>query len=210
MLAASSAFAARPFVTDDARVVRPGGCQIESFAKQLRAHRGAEYWFLPACNPLERAELTAGVRRIAVDGEPTTDGLILQAKTLLRALEPNGTGFALTLGSLRDTPGAGWTPYLNAIASSSFLNDVLVVHANAGGLRDPVDARRPYTWGLGAELAFSSRVSGIAEGYGQRGEPPSRQLGVRYWIEPNRFQVDGTMGWQRGTSWVSAGIRLLF
>src|SRR5688572_10357447 len=117
MLCATDAFAARPFVTDDARVVRPGGCQVEAFFKQLRPGRGSEFWFLPACNPLQRAELTLGGRRIAADEEPTTRAVILQAKTLLRALEPNGAGFAFTVGALRDRPGPGWERYVNAIAS---------------------------------------------------------------------------------------------
>jgi hypothetical protein len=207
---AASAHAARPFVTDDARVVRPGGCQIESFARQLHSPHGAEYWFLPACNPLERLELTAGARSIGEEGEPTTHAVILQAKALLRALEPNGTGYALTLGSLRDRPGAGWSRYVNGIASHSFANDLLILHANVGALRDPATARRPHTWGIGGELAFTRRISGIAETYGQRNEPTSRQLGVRYWITPDHIQVDGTFGTQRDTSWVSMGIRLLF
>lgn len=46
------AHAARPFVTDDARVVGRGGCQIETFYKEQRAYSGSGFWFLPACNPL--------------------------------------------------------------------------------------------------------------------------------------------------------------
>jgi hypothetical protein len=210
---ASSVHAARPFITDDARVVRPGGCQLETFAKKLRSGAGSELWFLPACNPVERVELTAGGRRIEQRGEPTTRGLILQAKTLLRPLEVNDFGAALSVGATDDRPftgASGRALFVNGILSRSFANDSFIVHANAGALRAPESARHLHTWGVGAELMFTRQLSGIAETYGQRHDPTSRQIGVRYWIVPDHFQVDGTLGNQRGASWFSAGIRLLF
>src|SRR5437868_6694755 len=44
---AAPAYAARPFFTDDARIVEH--CQIESFYKEQRRSAGSEFWFLPAC-----------------------------------------------------------------------------------------------------------------------------------------------------------------
>jgi hypothetical protein len=208
------ATAARPFVTDDARVVDAGGCQIESFAKRDRANDRSELWFLPACNPGGRVEFTLGGRRID-ERDETGRAAIVQAKALLKRLETNGTGFAFTVGALRDRPGpddavSDWSGFINAIASSSFHDDLVVLHANLGALKDPATRRLPHTWGLGAELALTRHLYGIVEGYGQQGEPTSRQLGVRYWVVRDRFQVDGTSGRQRGASWVSLGLRLLF
>ena len=60
--AAASAHAARPFVTDDARVVDPGGYQIETFLKQQRAFH-------------ERHALQCGF---------CTPGFLLAAEALLR------------------------------------------------------------------------------------------------------------------------------
>src|SRR3954466_12292366 len=96
--------AARPFVTDDARVVDEGGCQVETFVKRQRKLDEREFWFLPACNPFGRVELTVG--RTWVDGTAPGDSRvnILQAKTLLKRLETNGTGYALTLGAGRVQP----------------------------------------------------------------------------------------------------------
>ena len=51
--------AARPFVTDDARIVDRDHCQLETFTKSQRTYAGSEFWFLPACNPWG-AELTLG------------------------------------------------------------------------------------------------------------------------------------------------------
>ena len=121
------AHAARPFITDDARVVDRGGCQIETFYKEQRKYSGSEFWFMPACNPFG-LELTAGGNRI--EGEKS---LVLQGKTLLKPLETNGSGYALSLGAFYSNPQAGsnfWSPYVNGIASFSFLDDRAVVHVN--------------------------------------------------------------------------------
>src|SRR5689334_25307126 len=120
LLAASPTFAARPFITDDARIVDEGHCQLETFAKRQSAYAGSEFWFLPACNPFG-AELTLGRNRI--EDEYNT---IAQAKFLLKPLEANASGYALSVGSF------GGAPYANGIASVSFLDDRSVVHANLG------------------------------------------------------------------------------
>ncbi len=49
-LSIAPAHAARPMYTDDARIVDPKSCQVESW---IRFNRDStEYWALPACNPL--------------------------------------------------------------------------------------------------------------------------------------------------------------
>ena len=107
-------------------------------------------------------------------------------------------------------PAARWNPYVNLIASISYLDDKVVLHANAGALNDRPASRTRGTWGMGAEIAINSRLYAIAESYGQEGERPSKQLGLRYWIEPDRIQADTTVGGQRGRTWVSMGVRVLF
>ncbi|TLY72116.1 MAG: hypothetical protein E6K43_13440 [Gammaproteobacteria bacterium] len=76
---AAPAYAARPFFTDDARIV--DNCQIETFYKEQRSYSGSEFWFLPACKALG-FELTAGGNRIEGDRNE-----ILQAKLLLKPLD---------------------------------------------------------------------------------------------------------------------------
>lgn len=217
-LCAPAVRAARPFVTDDARIVDPGGCQIETFTRQQRHERDRQSWFLPGCTPalLPRSELSFGGFRAdnAVDGASGT--LIAQAKTLLRTLETDGWGAAVTLGSTRRSGPAGarsWNPYVNLVSSLSFAGDRVVVHANLGALRDRPAAQTLYTWGLGTEVLLMGRLSGIAEIYNQQNEKPGSQIGLRYWISPNRLQVDTTLGTQSADErrrWVSAGMRLLF
>jgi hypothetical protein len=209
--------AARPFVTDDARVVDHGGCQIETFVKRQSRLNEREFWFLPACNLTGRVELTLG--RAWIDGSAPGDSRfnVLQAKTLLKALQTNGSGYALTAGALRVSPfqaAHATNPYVNAIGSFSFADDKFVVHANLGAIKDQQAGMTRGTWGLGAEIAINSRLYGIIEAYGQRADKPTRHLGLRYWIVPNRVQVDATLGAQQSgppeRAFRTLGLRVLF
>jgi len=220
LLACTSAHAARPFVTDDARVVDPGGYQIESFVKHQRNVGEDEFWFLPGWNPGTSVELTFGGYSVRNAEEGRARALIAQAKTLLVPLRTNDYGIALTLGALGQDPlgstgGLRWGPFVNLIGSRSWLDDAVIVHANAGLLDDRAGGVWRYTWGLGGEIAAGlPRLSAIVEAYNQEGEKPSSQVGLRYWVAPNRLQVDGTIGAQRADprqrSWVSLGVRVLF
>jgi hypothetical protein len=210
LLAASGAHAARPFVTDDARIVDKDGCQVETYVKRQRRFDESEFWFLPACNPWD-AELTAG--HIRVDSTPNGDTrtTLLQAKMLLKPLATNGSGFALTLGALQ---GSTTSPYFNTIGSFSFADDRVVLHANLGGVRDNVARLSRGTWGTGAEVLLAApRLYGILESYGQRGEKPTLHTGLRIWIVPNRVQVDTTVGRQQASPerrFGSVGLRILW
>lgn len=214
-----AAKAARPFVTDDARIVDPGGCQIESFVKRQKNFREDEFWFLPACTPGERVELTLGGFNLNNAATGSADTWIAQAKTLLRPLATNDFGVALTFGTSRLYPPAGaspagWSSYFNLISSVSLRDDGVVIHGNAGAVRDRQAMATRATWGLGAEIAWSARLIGIVEGYGVESERPSRQLGLRFWAIPNRLQFDTTLGAQNAAPqnrrWVSIGVRALF
>ena len=210
VLAAPGVYAARPFVTDDARIVDKGGCQIETFVKRQRKFDETEFWFLPACNPWG-AELTAG--HIRVDSTPfgDTSTTVLQAKMLLKPLATNGSGFALSLGVFA---GSATSPYLNAIGSFSFADDRVVLHTNLGGLRDGTANRSRGTWGVGAEvLLLAPRLYGIVESYGVSGEKPTLHTGLRIWIVPNRVQVDTTVGLQQSSPerrFATVGLRVLW
>ena len=90
LLLPSLAFAARPFVTDDARLTTAGSCQLESWARIYPQSR--ELWMLPACNPGGNFEITAGAGMAHNDHAPRSDDYVLQAKTLFKPLESNGWG----------------------------------------------------------------------------------------------------------------------
>jgi hypothetical protein len=203
-IAAPAAWAARPFFTDDARVVDKDHCQVETFYKDQRTYTGSEFWWLPACNPSfmpmqNGLEVTVGANRIGDQGNG-----ILQAKYLFKELQTNGFGIALSAGSFSGEP------YANAIASFSFLDDRAVVHTNVGRFADD-----GHTWGVGLEaLLAAPRVYGIIETFGQRGEAPTVHYGIRFWVVPNRFQIDATRGDQGGGDpdrrFYTLGLRFIF
>src|SRR5262245_51525682 len=218
MCCSALAHAARPFVTDDARIVDPGGYQIESFVKHQRNEPQNEFWFLPAWNPGWIVELTLGGFTVRDADQGNANTVIAQGKTLLRPLRTNDFGLAFTLGALRQealgSTDFAWSPFVNAISSVSLLDDAVVVHGNVGLIDDRLEDIKRYTWGLGAEIATVDRLWIIAETYNQKGEKPSVQIGLRYWVLPNRLQVDGTLGGQhadpQNRSWLSLGVRILF
>jgi hypothetical protein len=239
LLASRDALAARPFNTDDARVVDPGGYQIEAYVKDQRGIKETEYWFLPAINfggALDRFEFALGGNVIRSEPNGNSDLVVGQVKTLLKALETNGIGFALTVGVSRLNPGTAqeivatpfglvtvpgesstgthYDPYVNAISSVSVLDDAVVLHFNAGATRDTSSHQTIGSWGVGAEVALGGRFFGIAETYGVSDEKPAYQVGIRYWVIPARLQVDGTYGWQNASpenlNWISIGMRILW
>src|SRR6185295_7629205 len=92
---APSAQAARPMVTDDARTVDPGACQVEAWQRTLRGSR--ERWAFPACNPTGNLEVTLGGNDIADGNGGRANDFVVQGKTLFRNLETNSYGYGLAV-----------------------------------------------------------------------------------------------------------------
>src|SRR5437868_4579126 len=138
MLAAPTVEAGRPMVTDDARILDPKACQVESW---VRANRDStEYWLMPACNPFGPFELAYGGARTHEDGGGTgfTENLV-QVKTVVKPLDVNGWGWGISVGTdrhLRREAGNGWPGdvYLNFPVTLSFRDDEVVMLVNAGAL----------------------------------------------------------------------------
>lgn len=211
-----AAEAARPMITDDARVVDPRSCQLESWVRHNRS--STEYWALPGCNVGERLELTVGgARGSGASGSQTTD-VVMQAKYLLRTMQPDGWGLAATVGNVShpaiDARGnLLGDQYLNVPASFSFRQDAFVLHLNGGWLHERRSDNDRATWGVGSETRLHSRHYLIAETYGQAGLAPFYQVGWRFWLVPGRIQIDATTGGDTAQGgdgrWLSTGIRLL-
>lgn len=210
------AHAARPMVTDDARIVDPGACQLESWR---RGNRGSyEFWALPACNFTGNLEVTLGRADL-----PKTDGghaadFVLQGKGLFKQLETNGYSYGLVIGGVMHSDRSAQQEQVSSIygyvpISKSFNHDQLIVHLNLGALQNRDDDAKAFTWGVGGEFNFTTRVALIAETYGNNHSRPFVQGGLRIWIVPNRFQIDTTVGAQSSdfgpTRWWTIGVRLI-
>ncbi|MDR0251248.1 MAG: hypothetical protein LBI35_08105 [Burkholderiales bacterium] len=212
-------YAARPMITDDARIVDAKSCQVESWVQFNRD--STEYWTLPGCNFTENLELTFGGARARHDGKTQTTDVLFQGKTLFKTLEPNGWGWGLVAGNVRhpdvhtDRSVMG-DLYAYVPTSFSFRDDRVVLHTNLGWLREKESVRHRMTWGAGTEIQLEQlgeRIWLIAETFGQNHGRPFYQAGLRYWLVQDRVQIDATYGDQLGSStkarWFSLGLRLL-
>ena len=213
------AMAARPFVTDDARLTTEESCQLESWTRIYPDRH--ELWTLPACNPSGNLEFTmgAGYQRDTQGPSAGTESYdyVFQLKTLFRPLKTNDWGFGLAAGTVRHPsispgPNALGNRYAYLPLSISFNDDKLIVHTNLGWMKDKASARSNTTWGVGGEFMLTPRVIAIAETYGDDRRAVYQHLGGRFWVVPERVQIDATMGRQLNAPaagrWFSLGLRL--
>jgi hypothetical protein len=211
LLAVSTAHAARPMVTDDARIVDAKACQLETWVK--KNPDSTETWALPACNFTGNLELTVGGALTREASDTRTTDVVMQGKTLFKTMEPNGWGIGLAAGTVRHSQADTRDGYAYVPTSFSFGDDAVVVHTNVGWLREGETRRNRLTWGLGTEAQLAERTWLIAETFGQNPGKPFHQLGLRHWLVPDRVQLDATYGNRNGGGtgerWFSIGLRLL-
>ena len=218
LFCAPIAFAARPFITDDARIVDAQACQLESWARL--DHHGNEYWALPACNFTGNLEVAVGGAWLSDEGERGTENHVIQfqLKTLPRPLTTNNYGWGLAVGGIVNSAAHPDREllgnfYLYVPISVSFFADRLVTHANLGARYDRGPHTAHFTWGIAGEYALTARIWALGEFFASHDETPLTQIGLRAWLVPERVQLDGTYGRQLNqgheSEWFSFGLRLL-
>ena len=211
-----AAEAARPMITDDARVVDPKACQVESWVK--RNEGSTELWALPACNPFGGFELTFGGGRVNENGDSSFTDHVVQAKTILRPLDERGWGIGLAVGTVRhprrETEN-GWPgdSYFYVPLSVAAKGEDWVLHFNVGMVHRRDDKSDIGTWGIGNEIRLAENTYFIPEVFRSTTGRPFYQVGVRQWILRDRLQVDATFGNRLGSDpaerWFSIGMRIL-
>ncbi len=211
---AMPAWAARPFVTDDARLTTAGSCQLETWTRVYQDSR--EIWALPACNPGGNLEVTLGAGRANPDAGRSTTDYVAQFKTLFKPLARDGWAWGLGLGRVlhpQIAPGANQlgNTYAYLPYTAAFGGDRFFVHANLGWLRDKASRDDRATWGLGGEFYLRPQLALMAETYGDDKNKAYGQAGLRYWLIPDLLQIDTTLGQQQGggrtSRWLSFGLR---
>lgn len=214
-LFSSPSWAARPFVTDDARLTSASSCQLETWTRIYAD--STELWALPACNPTGNFEITLGAGTAKTDGGATTHDYVLQFKTLFKPLETNGYGVGFGIGTvnhpdIKPGPNQLGNTYAYVPISISFNNDQTVMHGNLGWLRDRASGKNNMTYGVGGEFRVAPQFTAITELFGDNRSAPFMQVGLRYAVIPELFQIDTTFGQQitsgSGSQWLSVGIRL--
>lgn len=215
ILGNNAAWGARPLITDDARIVDPKACQIETWRRHNEG--STEYWAIPACNPFGNAEISFGGALVSSSGSKHTSDVQVQVKTLFRKLEPNDWAIGLAVGHLDHKANGNRSVAANLYgyvpASFSFASDALVIHTNVGTLRAADESRHRLTWGIGSETRVHPALFIVAEAFRLEASGPHYQAGLRYWVVPNRIQIDATIGdrigHSNGARWFSIGLRLL-
>lgn len=212
-----SARAARPMTTDDARIVDAKACQVESWLRVNKLGPHA-FWAVPACSPVENLELTLGSALVRQGQQLRSADSLEQGKLVLRPLKPNDWGWAVSLGrSIEREPETGHrrapSNYLNVPISWSRQDDAVLLHLNLGLRHDRAENRRHTTWGLSSELQIRPGLQLIAESHGESGNRPFVHGGLRYWLVPERVQLDATYGsqarWASQQRWITVGVRLM-
>jgi hypothetical protein len=185
--------AARPMLTDDARIVDPKACQLESWVRNSKDV--TEYWALPACNVSENLEVTIGGGLEGEHGHSSFANELYQLKSIIQPIAMNQTGFAIVLGNGRDPKRTmnraiqDW--YLNVPISYPY-NDRLVIHTNLGVTHLTDEHKEKMNWGLSSEYNYNERIDLISEVFNQSSNSTYFQFGLRYWLIKNRAQIDTT------------------
>ena len=156
-------------------------------------------------------------RSSAASGERHLVADLFQAKTLFKPLTPDGWGVGLAVGRSHERPAgaaAVASNYFYVPASLALRGDDIVLHLNLGAREDRAARQTHGTWGVGSEIRLASRVQLIAETFGESGGGAYAHGGLRWWLVPDRVQVDATVGHPIGSRasgqrWVSLGVRLL-
>lgn len=208
------AYAARPMVTDDARLTKSGSCQLESWAKTYSG--GNEFWALPACNPTGNFEVTLGYALSKADNQSSAGDFIVQAKTIFKELSTNGWGVGFAIGTaqheseLHPGPNGIGSSYLYFPISHSFFDDKLITHLNLGYIHYKNATQDSMTWGYGGEYKLKDNLLYVLEAFGDHRSSPYIQTGLRYSVIPDIFQIDTTIGRHlnpEAGEWLSVGIR---
>jgi len=186
-------YAARPMLTDDARIVDAKSCQLESWVRDSK--NVTEYWALPACNVSENLEVTIGGSLEGESGHSSFANELYQMKSIIQPIATNQTGYSIVLGNGRDPKRTmnrviqDW--YLNVPISYPY-NDRLVIHTNLGVTHLTDEKTEKMNWGLSSEYNYNERVDLISEIFNQSSNSTYFQFGLRYWLIKNRAQIDTT------------------
>lgn len=205
-----STFAARPLITDDAETTPKGVCQLESWVQ--RNKQSTELWGLPTCGVTDSFEITAGG---GYSNTGKTD-YIFQTKNRLTSLSTHEIGTGIIIGAVAHpeiTKNANQIANYYAYVPFSFSlsNDQNLFHTNVGWRYDKDTQEHNTIWRVGFEIPFNASWSSVGETYGDYRKNSYWQLGLRYVLISDVFQLDSSIGGALNNSlterWVSLGFR---
>lgn len=188
---AGPAQAGRPMNTDDASISPEGGSQVESW---LRVGRDLhELVVQPACNPWGGVEWGLNLASGRASGAATST-FGWAAKMVFKEVEAGGVGVGMSGGVSRQKLGGSTANvHVATLIVSAAPTDALALHVNAGATH--VTGRSAMaTWAAAAEFGVARSWTIVLEAYGERHARPAVQLGARKWLQPDRLQLDASLG----------------
>lgn len=197
--AAPAAWAARPLVTDDASVLDPGQCQLETWVQ--RDPRHTHYWIVPACHAWDDWEVGVGAARLhpRSSSSDRANLALLQAKTVLAAPKDGWWRLGLAVADeFQPARGLAGTWSLNLPLTVDLRDDLLQWHTNLGWRRER-QGQPAATWATALEAVLGQRAALTVEAFGIRGGGAWRQLGLRYTLLPGHMDLDVQWGMKAGS-----------
>lgn len=187
-----TSYAGRPMVVDDAALVSPKSCQLETWMQRNQDNK--EFWAVPACNIGGNFELAVGIGHLNSDSDHNSFAS-LQGKTLIKPLETNDWGIGFSFGTQINTKTTSHQDFfINLPMSLSILDDHFIFHTNFGWIHENHSQKNSTTWGIGTEASISSPFSLTAEIYGNDRNDSFFQTGFRYMLYKDFIQLDASYG----------------
>lgn len=178
--------AAVPYVVDDADITPTGRCQIETWLTG-----GATAVAAPACTPTfgPRTEITLSARRS--DDEAV---LGLGGKWNFKPLSSGRLGASVSAQIDWDADlGEAVLLTFNAPVTFRPRKDVQA-HLNAGWAYDPRTQDGAATWGVGIDARTGTRLTLVAEVFGDSRGSVGWQAGIRPHVVADKVDLDLTIG----------------
>lgn len=178
-LAEDARAAGGAYVVDDAVIVAPGECQVESWAAG-GGNGDRTFVVSPACTlaALPAVEFAFQPQRVRVDGSWTTE-LGGQAKIGVLPMDRFGIGVAPTIGVSHDASIDRTSRYFFNLPMTVAPLDRLKVNLNTGWLREATPRQDFLTWGAGAEWMIAPPIMLIGEVFGRDKGRSGWQAGPR-------------------------------
>jgi len=195
-----AAHAGRPLGTDDAGTVGADACQVESWLERSSAPKARTWVLSPACGLGEAVELNVEIARTVPD-----DGIRFESGLAVKWVDPAWKAGSLNWGlkAWRGTAHGRQAPRWAATTSGAMglltwqASEAVAVHGNFGFEKDHASRGTEPLLNLALSWDATPSLTLVAEAMTVRHSPTQRNLGARWWLQPERLALDFTVG--RGT-----------
>lgn len=219
----SSAWAGRPFNTEDAGVIDKGKCEIEAVSEFLRWPYSSEasapnqrsHSAQLGCGVIEKSELALAWQHATAAGE-TTRALVLSGKTQFidGGEERPSVTLAYFIGRDRVAQEPWHSGARGATLVASVPHGAWWLHANLGVIAEQAPRRNLTQWALAFErMGVMQNIDAGFEFFGDDHHHEWAQLGTRWNFKPDRLLFDVALGRElgpKGMVLTSVGLKWIF